>query len=116
MTYPERAAQIWPLLTFCASMRRVVTYQEVGALVGTSPRSVGKCLAPILAYCVLNRKPPLTSLVVTKSTGLPGAGFDAAEDVPGAQAKTFAYDWTSCKVPSSAELEAAQEQLDVPGN
>ena len=34
MTRSERAAQIWPLLCFCASHRQTVTYEVLARLTG----------------------------------------------------------------------------------
>ena len=110
MTSSERAAQIWPLLTFCASMRRLMTYGELAKLIGASPRSIGAYLDPIHHYCLQRRLPPLTSLVVKNDTGAPGVGFQLAADVPRAQARTFAFDWTTCELPEPSALEEARLQ------
>jgi len=34
MKHEERAAQIWPLLTYAASLRATLTYKRLGELIG----------------------------------------------------------------------------------
>jgi len=107
VTFAERAAQIWPILAFAAKNRQVLTYQDVSDLTGMPARGLGFCLEPIQAYCLQNRLPPLTVLVVHAHDGLPGTGFTAAADVPKAQAQVFAYDWRQNACPAAAALAAA---------
>jgi hypothetical protein len=108
MTTDERAAQIWPLLTFAASMRVTVTYGRLAQVVGGMPPALGRWMEPIQSYCIINRLPPLTVLVVSEVDGMPGSGFVGASDVPEAQARVFRYDWFAMKhVPTAAELAEA---------
>lgn len=107
MTREERAVQIWPLLTFAASLRMVLTYKRVGELIGALPISLGGWLEPIQSYCLLNGLPPLTVLVVGEADGMPGSGFIAAENVPEAQARVFRYEWTKRTVPKAEEFARA---------
>jgi len=108
MTREERAAQIWPLLTFAASMRVTLTYGRLAQLVGGIPQGLGRWLEPIQSYCLINGLPPLTVLVVSEIDGMPGSGFIAAADVPDAQARVFRHDWLAMKhVPNAAELADA---------
>lgn len=102
MDVTERAVQIWPVLALAARNRQTLTYEIVEGLTGLFRAGLGQCLDPIQAYCVANDLPPLTALVVEKGSGLPGTGFTAAADVPKAQARVFAYDWSSHECPSAA--------------
>jgi putative restriction endonuclease len=107
MTREQRAAQIWPLLTFAASLRVTLTYQRLGELIGAQPRTLGSWLEPIQSYCLTKRLPALTVLVVSKSNGRPGEGFIAAVDVPGEQARVFSHDWTHTRIPTPGDLSRA---------
>lgn len=109
MTREERAIQIWPLLTFAASLRMTLTYKRLGELIGAGPMSLGGWLEPIQSYCLVQGLPPLTVLVVRDSDGMPGPGFVAAEPaaVPAAQTTVFRYDWTSAPPPKTEELARA---------
>lgn len=115
MTRSERAAQIWPLLTFCATHRHVLTYELLSRLIGVLRPGLGQLLEPIQSYCILHDLPPLTSLVVSEITGLPGEGFMAAADLPEAQVRVFGYSWLDRGVPTPEELEQAVEALPSRG-
>ena len=115
MTRGQRAAQIWPLLALCASQRQVLSYEQLSKLIGVFRPGLGQLLEPIQSYCLLQRLPALTSLVVSEVTGLPGEGFIAAPDVPQAQARVFEHPWASTLVPTSEALEAAATKLPSNG-
>lgn len=106
MTLEQRAAQIWPLLTFAASLRLTLTYKRVGELIGAPPVSLGGWLEPIQSYCLVHGLPALTVLVVSESDGMPGSGFIAAENVPAEQARVFRHDWRT-PVPKPEDLARA---------
>ncbi len=98
-TLGERAFQIWPLLVFAAANRRILTYKEVGDCTGMAFSGLGGCLERIHLYCEQHKLPPLTLLVVSVDTGLPGGGFhsiaiDTAEGLARAQRKIFMHDWS----------------------
>ena len=59
------------------------------------PAGLGGMLDPVQTYCVANKLPPLTVLVVQKDTGLPGSGFTAAQaaQVASDQARAFDFNW-----------------------
>lgn len=99
MTREERAAQIWALLVFAALHRQTLTYERLSHLTGVPQQGLGPNLDPIQRYCLDNDLPPLTSLVVSKGTGVPEHGFSAAGDVPRAQAEVYGYDWLSVQAP-----------------
>lgn len=109
MTREERAVQIWPLLTFAASLRMTLTYTRLGELIGAGRMSLGDWLEPIQSYCLVKELPPLTVLVVSGSNGMPGSGFVAAEPaaVPEAQTRVFRHDWRSAPPPKPEELARA---------
>ena len=115
MTKSERAAQIWPILTLCASRRQTLTYDNLGRLIGVLRPGLGQLLEPIQSFCILNKLPPLTALVVSDVDGLPGSGFIGADHVPSAQARVFNHDWWRMTPPDSAALEAAAGKLPSSG-
>src|SRR5438309_9559373 len=100
MTIYERAAQIWPALALAARNRQVLTYDIVGRLIGVPRQGLGRLLEPIQSYCLLNRLPPLTILVVGEETGIPGIGFIAAQNIPRTQVEVFAFDWLEPGAPT----------------
>jgi hypothetical protein len=115
MTQEERALQIWPLLTFAASLRMMLTYGRLSELIGAGPMSLGGWLEPIQSYCLVKGLPPLTVLVVRDSDGMLGSGFRRCEPsaVPEAQTRVFRHDWTA-QPPKPEEL--ARALADRPSN
>ena len=109
MTKYERAAQLWSVLALAASNRQVLTYDIAAKLIGAPRPAIGGFLAPVQAYCIQNSLPPLTILVVSERTGLPGKGFIAAEDIPKAQIGVFSYDWIAHGSPAVGDFEASDQ-------
>jgi hypothetical protein len=107
MTANERAAQIWAVLALAAHNRQALTYEVVSRLTGVARVGLGRCLEPIQSYCLVEGLSPLTILVVSEKTGMPGVGFVAAEDIPRAQQEVFNYDWLAHGGPSPESFEAA---------
>jgi hypothetical protein len=106
-----RASQIWPVLAWAATNRQTLTYGILGKLVGVPARGLGHLLEPIHAYCVEHSLPPLTSLVVSSDSGIPGTGFHAAADVPKALQAVFTFDWLALGgAPSADAFEASIEK------
>jgi hypothetical protein len=109
MTVYERAAQIWPLLSYAARHRQTLTYDILGKLIGVPRFGLGKQLEPIQSYCLIHNLPPLTVLVVNQS-GRPSEGFIAATtatDVLSEQERAFGHDWLEDHTPTSDELRQA---------
>jgi hypothetical protein len=106
----QRAAQIWPLLTWAATNRQVLSYDLVGTLIGVPRYALAQLLEPIQSHCILNKLPALTVLVVDKD-GYPGTGFIAASDVPAEQQRVFRHEWLKDKVPTSEDLLDSVRQL-----
>jgi hypothetical protein len=107
MTREERALQLWSLLALAATNRQVVTYELVARITGAAAVGLGDFLAAIQQYCIEEKLPPLTALVVNKQTALPGTGFSAAPDVAAAQLQVFEYAWTARDAPTSQRLADA---------
>jgi hypothetical protein len=111
MTVPQRATQIWPILTLAASNKQILTYDFLAKLIGVPPPALGQLLEPIQSYCLMKNLPPLTILVVSKKTGLPGSGFSAVSEIPKYQIKVFEYDWLKLRSPGPEEFAQAVETL-----
>ena len=109
MTKYERAAQLWSILALAARNRQVLTYDIVARLVGVPRPALGGFLAPIQAHCIQNSLPPLTILVVSEQTGLPGEGFIGAENIPRAQIDVFSYDWIAHGAPTADDFETSDQ-------
>jgi hypothetical protein len=107
MRVPERASQIWPVLVLAARQRQTLTYDLLARLIGVPRPALGQLLEPIQSYCLVNALPALTAIVVSDSTGLPGTGFTAAEDIPQMHAQVFAHDWLTQQAPTPEEFAAA---------
>lgn len=107
MKREQRAQQLWSVLVLAAKNRQVLTYDLVGKACGVPAAALGDYLRPIQQYCVENRMPPLTSLVVSKESGMPGSGFSSDGDVPFAQNEVFNWDWLSKQAPNEDELATA---------
>ena len=104
MKREERSQQLWSLLALAATHRQVLTYDIVAKLTGLVRPGIGDFLRPIQQYCVENRLPALTSIVVGDDSGLPGEGFIAAQDVPAAQMRVFRHDWLERPAPPTEQL------------
>ena len=115
MKASERAAQIWPILTLAAHNRQILTYDLVGKLIGVPRQGLGQLLEPIQSYCLLNKYPALSTIVVSNDSGMPGTGFIAAKDIPAEQARVFREDWFRIGCPSAADLESATAALPSNG-
>ena len=112
MNRAERASQIWAVLAWCARHRQNITYGELAQASGAFTGGLGQLLEPIQSYCLLNKLPPLTVLVVQQDSGMPGSGFTGATagDLASAQARVFAFDWLSHGNPGVEKLESAVRQ------
>lgn len=117
MTRSERASQIWGILAWAAKNRQSLTYSQVSALIGVPRAGLGQLLEPIQSYCIINKLPPLTVLVVQQESGLPGAGFTGASagDLAKAQMSVYSQDWLAHGNPQPEKLEAAVTQLPSNG-
>jgi len=107
MIISERSLQIWSVLALAAKNRQVLTYDILAKLIGVPRPGLGQLLEPIQSYCMLNELPPLTILVVSEETGMPGEGFIAAQDIPKTQMQVFTFDWFTHGAPSPEALNDA---------
>lgn len=115
MRVAERASQIWAVLALASKNRQVLTYPLVSRLIGVPQAGLGQLLEPIQSYCLLHGLPPLTILVVSSDSGMPGSGFIAASDIPRVQQEVFAFDWLGHGAPSAEILAAAVTKIPSNG-
>jgi hypothetical protein len=109
MSIYQRAAQIWAVLAWAATNRQVLTYSILSKLIGMPMPAIGGMLEPIQTYCQERGLPPLTVLVVQQDTGIPGAGFIAAQDIPAALMSVFKQDWLGYGAPSPDNIQTTVE-------
>lgn len=98
-----------------ARNRQILTYDIIGKLIGVSQYALGRMLEPIQSYCLVDHLPPLSILVVSDQTGIPGTGFIAAQDIPRTQVEVFGSDWLAHTSPLPEVLEQAVKQLPSNG-
>ena len=112
MTRSERACQIWSILAWAARNRQSLTYANLSKLIGVPAAGLGRLLEPIQSFCILNKLPPLTILVVQTISGFPGQGFTAASASEYAKAhmKVFRFDWLEHGNPGPEQLEQAVQR------
>lgn len=107
-TRPERALQVWIILISCAYNRQTLTYSDLAERIGYQDlRPVGQVLDYVWVYCQQNDLPPLTGLVVSKNTGLPGGGM--GDYTLADQEIVFTYNWYNIVPPSPDEFEQAYQ-------
>jgi hypothetical protein len=107
MNREQRAQQLWSILVLAGQWRQILTYEIVGQACGLPPPGLGDLLRPIQQLCSECGLPPLTSIVVSKATGLPGDGFIATQDIPRAQLSVFEHDWSEVDAPSGPDFADA---------
>ena len=66
-----RACQIWAVLAYAASKSHIMTYGELGEVIGYPPAGLGPVLLLLQQHCTDNGLPPITALVVSVDTGMP---------------------------------------------
>jgi len=94
--HAERAFRAWPILTRVAKQADpTITYGAIAAELGIHHRVVRYVLSEIQDWCMDEKKPPLTIVVVGAGDGLPGPGFIAwdVDDLPSGMAEVTSYPW-----------------------
>lgn len=117
MNRSERASQIWAVLALAAKNRQSLTYGILSKLIGVPAAGLGQLLEPIQSYCLIEKLPPLTILVVQQDSGLPGSGFTGAKATEYAkdQMRVFGFDWVEYGNPQPEKLEQAAQKLPSNG-
>lgn len=97
----ERAYRAWPILAACARNGSTLTYKQLAKKISIHHRTVRFVLGKIQDYCLLEKLPPLTILVVNQFTQRPSQGFIAwdTNNIPEGQEKVFKYSWDALPNP-----------------
>ena len=111
-THPHRAVQAWLVLVSAAMHRQTLTYEGLSVLMyGRKAQGVlDRILGHVAFYCIDNRLPPLTSIVVGKKRGTPGADIPidlSQRDIE--RERVYATDWFDIYPPSAEELHESYE-------
>ncbi len=103
---PDRSSTLQDALVGLAYNRQTITYEDMSDLMDYgNARTVSIALDPVLRYCQENGLRPLTALVVSKYSGVPGGGFTRQyPDVPRVQQKVYACDWHAIYPPTANEF------------
>jgi len=90
----ERAARAWPLLTHLAAIGETTSYKGLGQHLGIHHRAIRFVLAEIQDFCLAEKLPPITILVVGQG-GMPGTGFIAwdVDDLDRGFELVYSYPW-----------------------
>lgn len=96
----ERAYRAWPILTKRAGEGNNITYGELGALLAVHHRAIRYVLGLIQDYCLEEKLPPLTILIVNQS-GKPGTGFIAydVDKLEEGRSLVHSYNWSAISNP-----------------
>lgn len=94
MTRSERAMQVWQILVGAAHNRQTLTYGHIAEHLEFEGAGVlAQILGCIMNYCDDSGLPPLTCLIVNKTTGLPGIGLTTVENLPAAREEVYKLNW-----------------------
>src|SRR5205807_9847581 len=111
----ENAWKTWGILTRRAKARSTITYSVLAKLLHMHPRPLRFVLAPIQDYCLTQRLPPLTILVLNQQ-GRPGSGFIAwdPDHFHEGLDEVFSFHWEDQPNPFgfASEIENYSEFLD----
>jgi hypothetical protein len=96
----SRAAGVWDALTTVASEKSTITYEDLAKILSVHHRTLKYPLEIIKNYCLKNELPALTTLVVGKKTGKPGAGNGIPEvQLENEESKVFSFEWAELENP-----------------
>ncbi|HKM63040.1 MAG TPA: hypothetical protein VJY39_11175 [Acidisphaera sp.] len=110
--HPARALQAWQILIGHAMNRQTTTYLGLSRLMyrKDAPGVLDEILGHIAFWCIDSGLPPLTSIVVGKHRGTPGADIPIDPATIDAQRENvYDYDWYDVYPPSETELMAAHK-------
>jgi putative restriction endonuclease len=107
----ERAYRAWPILIKTAKDKGKITYSALGKQLDIHHRVVRFVLGEIQDYCLEEKLPPLTVLVVNQNTEMPGEGFIAwdIDDIETAITKVHHFNWSQKGNPFSFAFDGTTE-------
>jgi hypothetical protein len=111
ITFPETgpawALRAYLVLIGCAYRGETITYGELAAAVKRGgPNLMAEALDCLTRWCTRSGLPQLASLVVERTTGMPGPWFTAVprDAIPSEHEKVWAHDWFAHFAPTIEEL------------
>lgn len=107
-SHPERALQAWQILIGAAMNRQTVTYLGLSQRMYQKPAQgvLDKILGHIAHFYNDNDLPALTSIVVGKGRGTPGADIPANRaKIDEIREKVYDRDWFNIVPPTTLELK-----------
>ena len=107
--HEQRAFLTWDVLAGRATARGRCTYGEVADLIGLHHRPLRYVLELIQEYCLAEKLPPLTIIVVNQQTGEPGAGFIgwSRDNLEEGVRKVYSHPWSQEPNPFSYARDGA---------
>ncbi|MEC0269370.1 HNH endonuclease signature motif containing protein [Paenibacillus anseongense] len=109
----ERAFRAWDVLGIYAKDKKTITYKELGEKLNVHYRTCRYFLDYIQNYCMENKLPPLTIIVVNQE-GIVGTGFTAwdTDNLAEGLNRVFKYNWDNQPNPFSfAEDGTTSEEI-----
>lgn len=112
----KRAYDVWEILIQCAKMQKTITYKNLGEKTNIHHRALRHPLDLIQNYCLDEKLPPLTILVVNQF-GIPGQGFIAwdIDDAESGVQKVDDYNWDMIVNPFSYAYDNTTDEMLVQG-
>lgn len=114
----EQAHIIWGILSgWIAIKKKTITYGELAELMGYSPhagRTLGAALGIVSIYCLYNKLPPISVIVVGKVTKVPGwqEMIRHGETLESEQKLVFSTPWYTYRTPTVGTLRKANDHLN----
>lgn len=105
--HPDRALQAWQILVAAAMNRQTFTYKGLSQLMYRKDAAgvLDQILGHIAFFCSDNELPALTSIVVGKGRGTPGADIPVdPKDMDREREKVYSHDWYNVYPPSPEQL------------
>ncbi|MCK9284899.1 MAG: hypothetical protein M0P39_11510 [Rhodocyclaceae bacterium] len=106
-SHPDRAVQAWLILVGAAMNRQTLTYEGLSLLMYRRKAQgvLDRILGHVAFYCNDNDLPALTSIVVGKKRGTPGADIPMdLERRDTERERVYAKDWYDIYPPSAEKL------------
>ncbi len=92
-----------------AKNNQLMTYIDLADAIGYhDPRPTGHVLWCVFAWCLKNKAPALSRLVISKGTGNPGVEELLVYNL----FEIFKFDWDKMKIPSPTEIEMCRQWLE----
>ena len=92
-----------------AKNHQLITYNDLAEAIGyNDPRPTGHVLWAVFAWCLKNKAPALSRLVISQGTGNPGIDELLRYNL----FQIFNFNWDDLKIPSPPEIEMCRQWLN----